>query len=119
MAGLSFPTTIEFAPDGPVFVAEGGSTWPTRPYMPARLLSLIPPASWTWLLHRLGRLPKADTLLIWPLSGTVEAEDFTVDVSKHPVAHDVPGQDVTLTGENVWSRDPHDGVSVLRADRPV
>ena len=53
------------------------------------------------------------------LSGTVEAEDFTVDVSKHPVAHDVPGQDVTLTGENVWSRDPHDGVSVLRADRPV
>ena len=47
MAGLSFPTTIEFAPDGTVFVAEGGSTWPTRPYMPARLLSLIPPASWT------------------------------------------------------------------------
>ena len=26
MAGLSFPTAIEFAPDGTVFVAEGGST---------------------------------------------------------------------------------------------
>ena len=26
LAGLSFPTAIEFAPDGTVFVAEGGST---------------------------------------------------------------------------------------------
>ena len=40
------------------------------------------------------------------LSGAVEAEGFSVDLAKHPDAHDVPGQDVTLTGENVWGRDP-------------
>lgn len=42
VAGLSFPTAIEFAPDGTVFIAEGGSTWPTWPYMPTRLLRLDP-----------------------------------------------------------------------------
>ena len=30
MVGLSFPTAIETAPDGSLFVCEGGSTWPTR-----------------------------------------------------------------------------------------
>jgi glucose/arabinose dehydrogenase len=29
-----------------------------------------------------------------------------VDLAKHPHAHDVPGQDVTLTGNTVWARDP-------------
>ena len=40
------------------------------------------------------------------LHGAVEAEGFSVDIAKHPEARDVPGQDVTLTGNNVWSRDP-------------
>src|SRR6476469_8184745 len=42
MAGLSFPTDIALATDGTVFVSEGGSSWPTRPYMPSRVLSLAP-----------------------------------------------------------------------------
>jgi glucose/arabinose dehydrogenase len=40
------------------------------------------------------------------LRGVVLPAGFTVDVAKHPFARDVPGQDVTLTGNNVWSRDP-------------
>jgi glucose/arabinose dehydrogenase len=163
LAGLSFPTAIEFAPDGTVFVAEGGSTWPTRPYMPARLLSLDPsgnleviaieglggPRGLAW---RDGELyvsvkggyfmrivkydPKTrrrsvvvdgvpsggwhepggpvfgpDGLMYFgqgsiSLNGVVEPGGFTVDLAKHPEAHDVPGQDVTLTGNNVWMRNP-------------
>ena len=38
--------------------------------------------------------------------GVILPAGFTVDIAKHPLAHDVPGQDVTLTGNNVWSRDP-------------
>lgn len=163
LAGLSFPTAIEFAPDGTVFVAEGGSTWPTRPYMPARLLSLSPtgqldalaieglggPRGMAWRDGQLYvslkggyemRVVKYDlatrerSIVIsgvpsggWhepggpvfgpdgmmyfgqgsvSLHGAVESEGFTVDIAKHPAARDVPGQDVTLTGENVWSRDP-------------
>jgi hypothetical protein len=37
MAGFSFPTAIELAPDGSLFVCEGGSTWPTRPVGPTRI----------------------------------------------------------------------------------
>ena len=40
------------------------------------------------------------------LAGVVDPEGFTVDLAKHPAAHDVPGQDITLTGNNVWSRNP-------------
>ncbi|WP_437680270.1 hypothetical protein [Sorangium sp. So ce131] len=40
------------------------------------------------------------------LQGVVVPEGFTVDLAKHPHAHDVPGQDVTLTGDTVWARDP-------------
>jgi glucose/arabinose dehydrogenase len=39
-------------------------------------------------------------------NGVVLPQGFTVDIAKHPYAHDVPGQDVTLTGNNVWSRNP-------------
>jgi len=39
-------------------------------------------------------------------NGVVLPQGFTVDLAKHPYDHDVPGQDVTLTGNNVWSRDP-------------
>jgi hypothetical protein len=38
--------------------------------------------------------------------GVVLPQGFTVDLAKQTYAHDVPGQDVTLTGNNVWSRDP-------------
>lgn len=38
MVGLSFPTDVTFSDDGTIFVSEGGSSWPTRPYMPARVI---------------------------------------------------------------------------------
>lgn len=40
------------------------------------------------------------------LQGVVLPYGFTVDLAKHSSAMDVPGQDVTLTGNNIWSRDP-------------
>src|SRR4051812_34103960 len=40
LVGLSFPCGMGFADDGSLFLLEGGSTWPTRPYMPARILRL-------------------------------------------------------------------------------
>lgn len=40
------------------------------------------------------------------LQGVVLPAGYTVDIAKHPTAQDYPGQDVTLTGNNVWSRDP-------------
>lgn len=40
------------------------------------------------------------------LNGVVEPHGLTVDVAKHPNAHDVPGQDIRLTGNNVWSDNP-------------
>lgn len=42
LVGLSFPTGMGFAEDGRLFILEGGSTWPTRPYMPARILEPAP-----------------------------------------------------------------------------
>ena len=42
IVGLSVPTKIEFAPDGVLFIGEGGSTWPTRPAMPPRILTYDP-----------------------------------------------------------------------------
>jgi len=32
LVGLSFPTDVSFADDGTIFVSEGGSSWPIRPY---------------------------------------------------------------------------------------
>src|SRR3954468_23866791 len=40
LVGLSFPCGMGFADDGSLFLLEWGSTWPTRPYMPARVLRL-------------------------------------------------------------------------------
>ena len=40
------------------------------------------------------------------LNGTVMPAGYTVDLAKHPHVHDVPGQDVKLSGNNVWGRDP-------------
>src|SRR5919206_2539782 len=42
VVGLSFPCGMGFADDGRLFILEGGSTWPTRPYMPSRVLCLEP-----------------------------------------------------------------------------
>ncbi|AHM60701.1 NHL repeat containing protein [Flammeovirgaceae bacterium 311] len=163
MAGLSFPTDIAFADDGTVFVSEGGSSWPTRPYMPARVIMLRPNGEtealnmnvhagprgiawregWLYMCIKGGyhmqvarydlKTEKLEILIDklpsggWhepggPLFGTdglmyfgngsvsqqgvILPAGFTVDMAKHPLAHDVPGQDVTLTGNNVWSRDP-------------
>lgn len=163
MAGLSFPTDIAFADDGTIFVSEGGSSWPTRPYMPARVIVLKPsgetesidmnvqagPRGISWrngelymsikggyhmqiakynlesgkLTVLIDKLPSGgwhepggpvfgpDGLMYFG-NGSVSQQGvslpmgFTVDLAKHPLAHDVPGQDVTLTGNNVWSRDP-------------
>lgn len=163
MAGLSFPTDIAFADDGTIFVSEGGSSWPTRPYMPARVLMLQPsgeinsinmnvqagPRGIAWregelymcikggyhmqvvkyhlqtgaLKVLIDKLPSGgwhepggpifgqDGLMYFgngsvTQQGVALPAGFTVDLAKHPLAHDVPGQDVTLTGNNVWSRDP-------------
>src|SRR4051812_42963844 len=42
LAGLSFPCGMNIGEDGTIYLLEGGSTWPTRPYMPARILRLYP-----------------------------------------------------------------------------
>lgn len=38
---------MAFGPDGTLYVLEGGSTWPTRPNLPARILRLAPEGSLT------------------------------------------------------------------------
>lgn len=164
VVGLSFPTTMTFADDGTLFIGEGGSTWPTRPYMPPRILKLDTsgrldvvttetlggPRGMSWrdgclyisvkggyftriIKHDLrtgdrtvliDKLPNGgwhepggpifgphDGLMYFgqgsvSLNGVVEPGGFTVDLAKHPQAHDIPGQDVTLTGNNIWSRNP-------------
>lgn len=164
VVGLSFPTGMGFAEDGTLFLLEGGSTWPTRPYMPARILRLDPSGQLTALaVEVLGgprgvavkdgflyvsvkggyhtqifrydlrtmertciidKLPNGgwhepggpifgphDGLLYFgqgsvSQNGVVLPQGFTVDLAKHPKACDVPGQDVVLTGNNVWSRNP-------------
>jgi glucose/arabinose dehydrogenase len=163
LAGLSFPCGMGFAPDGTLYVLEGGSTWPTRPYMPARVLRLRPDGHLDEIaeetlggprgvaVHDGGlfisdkggytsRVVRHDlstgerTVIVDGLpdggwhepggpvfghdglmyfgqgsvsqNGVVLPQGFTVDMAKHPQAHDVPGQDVVLTGNNVQSYDP-------------
>jgi glucose/arabinose dehydrogenase len=164
LVGLSFPTGMGFAPDGTLFVLEGGATWPTRPGLIPRILRLDPGgnlevfATETFggprgVVYRDGaiyvslkggyksrvvrydvatreravlidQLPQGgwhepggpvfsprDGLMYFgqgsvSLNGVVEPTGFSVDVAKHPNAHDVPGQDVKLTGNNVWTYNP-------------
>ncbi|QEH38446.1 hypothetical protein OJF2_70490 [Aquisphaera giovannonii] len=164
LAGLSFPCGMGFADDGSLFLLEGGSTWPTRPYMPARILRLDTASGGVsevgvevlggprGVSYRDGAIyvtvkggyhahvdkydlkTNARTTIVdgLPSGGWHEPSDpmfgpdgllyfgngsvsqngvslpqgFTVDLAKHPEACDVPGQDVTLTGNNVWSRNP-------------
>src|SRR3954451_13367989 len=42
LVGLSMPCGMGFADDGTLYVLEGGSTWPTRPHLPGRILRLDP-----------------------------------------------------------------------------
>lgn len=73
------------------------------------LFDRIPDGGW----HEPGgpAISPADGLLYFAqgsvgLNGLILPAGFTVDMAKHPRAKDVPGQDVTLSGNNVWSRDP-------------
>ena len=164
IVGLSFPCGMGFADDGSLFLLEGGSTWPTRPYMPARVLRLdtdsgkvdeigvevlggprgvayrdgaiyvtvkggyhahldrydlksgertvivdgLPSGGW----HEPSDPAFGPEGLIYFGNGSVSQngvclpQGFTVDLAKHPEACDVPGQDVILSGNNVWSRNP-------------
>lgn len=163
MAGLSLPTDLTFAPDGTLFISEGGSSWPTRPYMPSRIIRQQPNGTidaiqmnveggprgiaykdgelyisikggyftrivkynlqtgkLTTLIDQLpnggwhepgGPIFGPDGLMYFgqgsvSQQGVVLPQGFTVDIAKHPVAHDIPGQDITLTGINYWSHDP-------------
>ena len=163
VAGLSMPCGMGVADDGTVYVLEGGSTWPTRPHLPARILTLSPDGR----LGSLGDEPLAgprhlaladgaafvsekgghtsrivridlatlertvvvdglpdggwhepggpvlgpDGLLYFgqgsvAQNGVILPQGFTVDLARHPRTHDIPGQDVTLTGNNVTTYDP-------------
>src|SRR3954447_20511009 len=53
VVGLSFPTGMGIATDGTIFLLEGGSTWPTRPSLPPRVLRLTPDGH----LDALGKEP--------------------------------------------------------------
>jgi glucose/arabinose dehydrogenase len=163
-AGLSFPTGMGFAGDGTLYILEGGSTWPTRPALPPRILRLHPKGNLeVFAVETLGG-PRGVTYkdgyiyvsckggylarvvrynvetrerevliekipsggwhepggpvfspvdgLMYFANGSVSQNGvclpagFTVDLAKHPHAHDVPGEDITLTGHNVTSRNP-------------
>ena len=164
VAGLSFPTGMGFAEDGTLFILEGGSVWPTRPYLPARVLRLHPDGTLDVFTEeqiagprgvvardgfvyvsskggyhsRITRydqetggdanvivdgLPDGgwhepggpvfgpDGLLYFAQgsvsqNGVVQPHGFMVDFARHLTAHDIPGQDVTLTGNNIDTADP-------------
>jgi hypothetical protein len=50
LAGLSMPCGMGVDDEGTVYVLEGGSTWPTRPHLPARILRLRPDGTLDTLL---------------------------------------------------------------------
>lgn len=161
--GLSMPTGMGFADDGTLYVLEGGSTWPTRPYLPARILRLDPAGDLAVIgeeplggprgvavhgghvyvaekggyhsrIVRFDRRTNERTVVVdglpdggWhepggPLfgpdglmyfaqgsvsqNGVVLPQGYMVDLARHLRAHDVPGQDVVLTGNNVDTYDP-------------
>jgi glucose/arabinose dehydrogenase len=163
LVGLSFPTGMGFADDGTLYLLEGGSTWPPRPYLPARVLRLTPSGDldvvgveelggprgvavhagslyisdkggYTSRIIRYGLATGERTVVVDGLpnggwhepggpvfgpdglmyfaqgsvsqNGVVLPHGYTVDFARHPEAHDVPGQDVTLTGNNVDTYDP-------------
>ncbi|MCW2640223.1 MAG: hypothetical protein JWP76_2529 [Dactylosporangium sp.] len=163
LVGLSLPTGMGFADDGTLYLLEGGSTWPTRPYLPARILRLDPEGNlevfgeeplggprgvvvhggyvyvadkggYHSRIVRYGRFTGERTGVVDGLpdggwhepggpvfgpdglmyfaqgsvsqNGVVLPQGYTVDFARHPETHDVPGQDVVLTGNNVDTHDP-------------
>ena len=164
LVGISLPVGLNFGADGTLYVMEGGSTWPTRPYLPPRILRYKPDAGTLDVLavedlagargisqygdhlyvsckggyH--GRVVRYDldgtnrTVVVdgipsggWhepggPIftpdgwmyfgfgsvsqQGVVLPQGFMVDMLRQPRTHDVPGADVTLTGNNVQTNDP-------------
>ncbi|MGC9665317.1 PQQ-dependent sugar dehydrogenase [Planosporangium sp. 12N6] len=163
LVGLSMPCGMGFAADGTLFVLEGGSTWPTRPYLPARILRLDPDGRLGVVTEEAlggprhvavydgallvsckgGRQSRIDRIdlatgarevlvdglpnggwhepggpvfgpdgLMYFAQGSVSQQGvvlpqgFQVDVARHPGVHDVPGEDVVLTGNNVQTYDP-------------
>ena len=163
MVGLSFPCGMTVREDGTLFISEGGTTWPTRPWMPSRLLRVetngkvgllategegglrglgyhdgyvyaMAKGGYTSRVLRFDPDTGERTVLLDELpnggwhepggpvfdskglmyfaqgsiaqQGIIEPSGFTVDIARHPHAKDVPGQDITLTGNNVWSFDP-------------
>jgi glucose/arabinose dehydrogenase len=163
-AGLSFPTGMGFSDDGTLYILEGGSTWPTRPALPPRILRLSPSGELeVFAVETLGgprgvsyrdgyiyvsckggylaRIVRYDVktrereVLIEKIpsggwhepggpvfsphdglmyfangsvsqNGVVLPSGFTVDIAKHPEAHDIPGEEIVLTGNNVTTRNP-------------
>ena len=115
--------------DGALYVRPRAATTPgssgstRRPASGTILIDKFPDGGW----HEPGgpgHRPAGRPALLRPGVGrrstaSVDPEGFTVDIAKHPEAHDIPGQDVTLTGNNVWSRDPTRSVPLLRRDRPL
>ncbi len=163
VVGLSLPTGMNFGADGTLYLMEGGSTWPTRPYLPPRILRLRPDGTLDTLAveelagprgisqhgehlyvsvkgGEFGRIVRYDldgtgrTVVLdgfpsggwhepggplftadgWMLfsfgsvsqQGVVLPQGFMVDMARQPLTHDVPGQDVTLTGNDVQANDP-------------
>jgi len=162
--GLSFPTGMGFSDDGTLYILEGGSTWPTRPALPPRILQLDPSGNLeVFAVETLGG-PRGVTYrdgyiyvsckggylarivrynvktrerkvliekipsggwhepggpvfsphdgLMYFANGSVSQNGvclpagFTVDLAKHPHAHDIPGEDIILTGNNISTRNP-------------
>lgn len=163
LVGLSMPCGMGFAEDGTLYVLQGGSTWPTRPYVPARILRLDPDGHLGVVAEeglggprhvavhgdallvsckggrhaRIDRIDLAsgrtevlidglpnggwhepggpvfgpDGLMYFAQGsvsqqGVVLPQGFQVDVARHIGVHDVPGEDVLLTGNNVQTYDP-------------
>ena len=163
LAGLSMPCGMGVDDEGTVYVLEGGSTWPTRPHLPGRILRLRPDGTLDTLgeeplggprhialrngsayvsakgghQSRIVRYDLADgraTTIVDGLpdggwhepggpvfgpdglmyfgqgsvsqNGVVLPQGYVVDLARHQRVHDVPGVDVTLTGNNVVTHDP-------------
>jgi glucose/arabinose dehydrogenase len=164
LVGLSMPCGMGFADEGTLYVLEGGSTWPTRPHLPGRILRLDPSVRRLdvvaeeglggprhVLVHdgallvsckgghqsRIDRIDPGtgaietlidglpdggwhepggpvlgpDGLLYFgqgsvSQQGVVLPHGFQVDPARHQRVHDVPGEDVVLTGNNVQTVDP-------------
>jgi hypothetical protein len=177
LVGLSMPCGMGFADDGTLYVLEGGSTWPTRPHLPGRILRLDPEGRRLdvvaeeglggprhVLVHegallvsckgghesRIDRIDPAagrietlvdglpdggwhepggpvlgpDGMLYFgqgsvSQQGVILPHGFQVDLARHQRAHDVPGEDVVLTGNKRADRRPDGAVPVPGRDGPV